>query len=163
MTRQQTWGKALTLAEATADAAAFGRRFRGLEDGPSVWDQLMELSRRYSFGGRQVHDANVVATMLAHGERRLTFNEAVFGASRTDRGRHAMMAIFTRKPRSRRAPATARSHLQVERVAASRELVDKVKIGTSRTADPKSWRVCSSIPGRLFSFGAKWPSNPPSG
>jgi hypothetical protein len=49
MTRQQTWGKALTLAEATADAAAFARRFSVLEDGPSVWDQLMELSRRYSF------------------------------------------------------------------------------------------------------------------
>jgi predicted nucleic acid-binding protein len=70
---------ALTRAEATADAAAFGRRFSVLEDGPPVWDKLMDLSRRYSFGGRQVHDANVVATMLAHGERRLlTFNEADF-------------------------------------------------------------------------------------
>ena len=44
-----------------------------------MWDQLIELSRRCSFGGRQVHDANIVATMLAHGERRLlTFNEADF-------------------------------------------------------------------------------------
>jgi hypothetical protein len=44
-----------------------------------VWVQLMELTPRYSFGGRQVHDANVVATMLAHGERRLlTFNVADF-------------------------------------------------------------------------------------
>jgi len=78
MTRQQLWGQALTLAEAIAGTAAFGRRFTLLEDGPPVWDQLMELSRRYSFGGRQVHDANVVATM-AHGERRLlTFNEADF-------------------------------------------------------------------------------------
>jgi predicted nucleic acid-binding protein len=79
MTRPQVWGKPLTLAEATTDAAAFVRRFSVLEDGPPVWDQLMELSGRYSFGGRQVHDANVVATMLAHGERRLlTFNEADF-------------------------------------------------------------------------------------
>src|ERR1700737_4642753 len=79
MTRQQIWGKALTLAEATADTAAFGRRFTVLEDAPPVWDQLMELSRHYSFGGRQVHDANVVPTMLAHGERRLlTFNEGDF-------------------------------------------------------------------------------------
>ena len=79
MTRQQNWEKALTLAEATADAAAFVRRFNVLDDGPSVRDQLMELSRRYSFGGRQVHDASVVGTMLAHGERRLlTFNEADF-------------------------------------------------------------------------------------
>ena len=30
-------------------------------------------------GGRQIHDANIVATMLAHGERRLlTFNAADF-------------------------------------------------------------------------------------
>jgi predicted nucleic acid-binding protein len=74
MTRQQIWGKALTFADAAADAATFVQRFTVLEDGP---DQLMELSRRYSFGGRQLHDANVVATMLAYGERRLlTFNEA---------------------------------------------------------------------------------------
>ena len=79
MTRQQIWGKALTLAEATADAVTFARRFTVLEDGPPVWDQLIELSRRCSFGGRQVHEANIVATMLAHGERRLlTFNEADF-------------------------------------------------------------------------------------
>jgi hypothetical protein len=38
---------------------------------PSVWEQLIMLSRRYSFAGRQVHDANIVVTMLAHGERRL--------------------------------------------------------------------------------------------
>lgn len=79
MTRPQTWGKPLTLAEATADVAAFAQRFVILEDGLPVWNQLIQLSRAYSFGGRQVHDANVVATMLAHGERRLlTFNEADF-------------------------------------------------------------------------------------
>jgi hypothetical protein len=44
-----------------------------------VWAQLLELCRRYSFGGRQVHDANIVATMLAHGEHRLlTFNGVDF-------------------------------------------------------------------------------------
>src|SRR6266403_4798461 len=31
--------------------------------------RTLDLSRRYSFGGRQVHDANIVATMLVHGER----------------------------------------------------------------------------------------------
>jgi predicted nucleic acid-binding protein len=78
MTRQQIWGKR-TLAEAVADATAFMRRITLFEDGPSVWDQLIELSRRYSFGGRQVHDVNVVDTMLAHGEHRLlTFNESDF-------------------------------------------------------------------------------------
>ena len=79
MTRQQIWGKPLDLAQATADAATFARLFRVLEDGPVVWNELMALSRNHSFAGRQVHDANIVATMLAHGERRLlTFNDADF-------------------------------------------------------------------------------------
>lgn len=38
------------------------------------------LCSRFRFGGRQVHDANIVATMLANGERRLlTFNGATSG------------------------------------------------------------------------------------
>ena len=79
MTRPQMWGKPLTLAQAVTDTARFVRQFTILEDGPLVWDRLIMLSRRYSFAGRQVHDANIVATMLAHGERRiLTFNGADF-------------------------------------------------------------------------------------
>jgi predicted nucleic acid-binding protein len=75
MTRQQFWGKPLTLAQAVTDTGEFIRQFAVLEDSPLVWDRLIMLSRRYSFAGRQVHDANIVATMLAHGERRiLTFN-----------------------------------------------------------------------------------------
>jgi hypothetical protein len=50
-----------------------------LEDSSAVWDELLGLCRRFKFGGRQVHDANVVATMLAYRERRLlTFNDADF-------------------------------------------------------------------------------------
>ena len=79
VTRPQSWAKALTLAEATADTDRFIQRFAVLEDGPEVWDELMALSRRFAFGGKQVHDANIVATMLAHGETRLlTFNAADF-------------------------------------------------------------------------------------
>ena len=79
MTRQQIWGKPLTLAQAVADTAEFTQQFSVLEDGPLVWDRFVILSRRYSFAGRQVHDANIVATMLAHGEHRLlTFNGADF-------------------------------------------------------------------------------------
>ena len=51
MTRPQTWGKPLGLAEAMADAIAFINRFAVLEDGPTVWNQLAELSRRYAFAG----------------------------------------------------------------------------------------------------------------
>ena len=50
-----------------------------LEDGPAVTQVLIELCRTVPIGGRQIHDANIVATMLAHGERRLlTFNTADF-------------------------------------------------------------------------------------
>ena len=53
--------------------------FTVLKDGPAVWAELMALARRFDFGGKQVHDANIVATMLAHGETRLlTFNQADF-------------------------------------------------------------------------------------
>jgi predicted nucleic acid-binding protein len=40
---------------------------------------LVTLCREVFVGGRQIHDANIVATMLAHGERRLlTFDTADF-------------------------------------------------------------------------------------
>ena len=39
----------------------------------------MGLCREVAVGGRQIHDANIVATMLARGEHRLlTFNVADF-------------------------------------------------------------------------------------
>ena len=79
VTRPQSWSQALPLAEAFADAQAFARRFVVLEDGPAVWDQLVELGRSVAFAGKQVHDANLVATMLAHGIKRLLiFNAADF-------------------------------------------------------------------------------------
>ena len=79
MTREQVWAKPLTLAEAITDAESFMRRFIVLEDVPAVWTEFVSLSRHAAFGGRQVHDANIVATMLAHRERRLvTFNGGDF-------------------------------------------------------------------------------------
>ena len=53
--------------------------FEILEDGPVVTESLVALCREIPVGGRQIHDANIVATMLTHGERRLlTFNTADF-------------------------------------------------------------------------------------
>lgn len=78
-TRPQPWAQAASLAEATRNVDGFLRRFTILEDGQAVWDQLMQLTRTVAFGGKQVHDANIVAAMLAHGETRLlTFNAADF-------------------------------------------------------------------------------------
>ena len=80
ITRPQLWMQARTPSEAADAAIVLANEFEILEDGTAVWDQLIDLSRRFAFGGRQVHDANIVATMLVHGERRLlTFNTADFG------------------------------------------------------------------------------------
>ena len=69
------------------DDAARGRRGGGgfltayvlAENGPAVTALLLTLLRRVRIGGKQVHDANIVATMLAYGVTRLlTFNAADF-------------------------------------------------------------------------------------
>lgn len=75
VTRPQVWTVAMTREEALEDVSRLMDSFEVLEDGPMVMDSLMTLCREVPVGGRQIHDANIVATMLAHGERRLlTFN-----------------------------------------------------------------------------------------
>ena len=79
VTRPQPWVVTITREEALADVERFADAFEILEDGPVVTDRLVALCREVSVGGRQIHDANIVATMLAYGERRLlTFNTADF-------------------------------------------------------------------------------------
>ena len=79
VTRPQTWPVGITREDALIDVRRLLRRFEVLEDGPRVTEWLVGLCREVPVGGRQIHDANIVATMLAHGERRLlTFNGADF-------------------------------------------------------------------------------------
>ncbi len=71
--------QAMTPVDAAAAAQQMAQGFEVLDGGAPVWDPLMELCGGFAFGGRQVHDANIVATMLVHGETRLlTFNSADF-------------------------------------------------------------------------------------
>lgn len=75
LTRPQAWAEAVRVSAAMELADALAARFPVLEDGPEVWGRLRHLADRYTFGGKQVHDANIVATMLAYGHTRLlTFN-----------------------------------------------------------------------------------------
>jgi len=75
VTRSQSWAVAITRAEALEDVSRMIGSFEVLEDGPAVTESLVELCRDVAVGGRQIHDANIVATMLTYGERRLlTFN-----------------------------------------------------------------------------------------
>lgn len=79
VTRPQTWSDALTSDEALEEANRLINQFEILEDGPAVTEWLITLLREVSVGGRQIHDANIIATMLAHGERKLlTFNTSDF-------------------------------------------------------------------------------------
>ena len=79
VTRSQTWGAAMPIEDAVRDATQIARQFEILEDGPQVMTNLLILCNQVIVGGSKIHDANIVATMLAHGENRLmTFNVADF-------------------------------------------------------------------------------------
>ena len=79
MTRPQGWENPLTRQQVIDDVRVLIERFDVLEEGPVVTDNLVALCREVPVGGRQIHDANIVATMLAYGERQLlTFNTADF-------------------------------------------------------------------------------------
>ena len=67
------------LANLLSDVRAFQTQFHIAEDGPGVTGHLLNLLASIPCGGKQVHDANIVATMLAHGIQRLvTHNVADF-------------------------------------------------------------------------------------
>ena len=79
VTRPQTWTVAITREDALDDVSRLIGSFEILEDVPVVTESLVGLCRETPAGGRQIHDANIVATMLTHGERRLlTFNVSDF-------------------------------------------------------------------------------------
>lgn len=67
------------LPDLVADVRAFRQRFQIAEDGPTVTQHLEALLLAVPCGGKQVYDANIVATMLAHGiPNLLTHNVADF-------------------------------------------------------------------------------------
>jgi predicted nucleic acid-binding protein len=60
-------GLGLTVADALDNARAFRSRMHLLAEDAKVADRLAELLEETKSSGKQVHDANVVATMLVHG------------------------------------------------------------------------------------------------
>jgi predicted nucleic acid-binding protein len=79
VTRPQPWSPPVAMDAALSHVASLEAHFEILEDGPGVAEILTRLCREVPVAGKQVQDANIVATMLAHGERRLlTFNESDF-------------------------------------------------------------------------------------
>lgn len=72
-------GLGLKQTEAVANVRALRSRTSLLAEDGRVADRMLELMDQVPCGGKQVHDANVVATMLAHGiESLVTINIADF-------------------------------------------------------------------------------------
>lgn len=60
-------GLGLGLDDALANVAAFRSRMRLLVDSEAVWERLQGLIASYGCKGKQIHDANLVASALAWG------------------------------------------------------------------------------------------------
>ncbi len=79
VTRPQDWSEPLPIVLALRDIDWICSTFEILEDGDHVTNMLTKLCREVPVAGKKIHDANIAATMLAHGERRLlTFNAKDF-------------------------------------------------------------------------------------
>jgi len=80
MTRQPLGAaRALTVAEALAALEGWRRPCVVLREDDTVLAELLALVRKHDVKGKQVHDANIVATMRVHGIDRLaTLNATDF-------------------------------------------------------------------------------------
>jgi predicted nucleic acid-binding protein len=71
LSRDQALASAIPISTLITEVQAFERQFSILEDGPDVTKQLLMLLSQIPAAGRQIHDANIVATMLTHGVSKL--------------------------------------------------------------------------------------------
>ena len=74
LSRPQTFSVPVAPAALVADVVRFQTQFLIAEDGPQVTLNLLGLLSTYSLGGKQVHDANIVATMQVQAIRQILTN-----------------------------------------------------------------------------------------
>jgi len=80
LSRPQAMSAPQPLPILISDVQHFQSRFLVAEDGPNVTAELLRIIAPISIGGKRIHDANIVATMLAHGiSMLLTNNPHDFG------------------------------------------------------------------------------------
>jgi predicted nucleic acid-binding protein len=70
-TRPQTFAEAAEVQTVVERVRWFTSHFRVAEESAAVTQKLLELMESYQVGGKQVHDATIVATMLVNGVRHL--------------------------------------------------------------------------------------------
>ncbi len=79
VTRPQASSPSLPMIDALSDVRRFIALFNIAQDGGGTLNRLIDLLGRHAVGGKQVHDAQLVATMLEAGVHRLlTFNARDF-------------------------------------------------------------------------------------
>ncbi len=66
VTRQQSFMNPLTVEQVTTHITTMRVIFKIADETEAVTAQLLELLKIYPTGGKQVHDANIIATMLAY-------------------------------------------------------------------------------------------------
>lgn len=83
LTRQPVSGRVFTLAESIAALEVWLTGCQVLDETVNVLDECLRLVQQFNVHGKQVHDCNIVATMLAHGVRHLaTRNVAISNDTR---------------------------------------------------------------------------------
>lgn len=79
LSRPQTFTRAVSPRTLAQHVVYFQTRFQVAESGPGVTERLIQLMTEVKVGGKQVHDANIVATMQTYGlTHLLTHNTADF-------------------------------------------------------------------------------------
>ena len=71
MTRRGDLTGEIPVSSLVKDVQYFSNRFQLAEDNFQVTERLLTLMEEITIGGKQVHDANIVATMLVYGIRQL--------------------------------------------------------------------------------------------
>lgn len=79
LTRPQSYSQPIPSSIIATHVEQLSLALQVLEEGPAVTSMLISLLRNVPCGGKQIHDANIVATMLTHGvDQLLTHNTADF-------------------------------------------------------------------------------------
>jgi predicted nucleic acid-binding protein len=79
MTRPSTLTETIPVTSLLEDVRYFSSRFSVAEENATTTEKLSELLLKIPCGGKQIHDANIVATMLTYGVTHLlTHNGADF-------------------------------------------------------------------------------------
>ena len=71
LSRNQAIASAIPISSLITEVQAFESQFTILEDGPDITKQLLMLLTQIPAAGKQIHDANIVATMLTYGVSKL--------------------------------------------------------------------------------------------